>query len=342
MANRLVDVYRGEIVESSHFGHLAVVNSEGKLLYSLGDPQTITFLRSSAKPFQAVLVVESGAARKFNFTSEEIALIAGSHSGEPKHVKAVSSILKKIGLGSQNLQCGTHIPHLYAAKNITPEPGQEFSVLQHNCSGKHAGMLALAAFKSLPTENYLDFEHPVQQLITEAIAYICGYPEKQIKIGIDDCSAPVHALPLYNMACGFARLVSPHMVPHNKARAYSTVYQAMIDHPDMVGGEKRYDTELMTNCREKLIAKAGAEGLHCIGFPERGWGMAVKISDGAIRALYPFDLEALRQLGVVTAGELEKLKGFQQKVIKNWRGKEVGYIKAEFELEKKQDGKDIP
>ncbi len=338
MLKPVVNVYRGETIESTHFGHLAVVDSRGKLLYSLGNPQTVTFLRSSAKPFQAIPVVESGAVRKFHFSSKEIAIIAGSHSGEPEHVEVVSSILKKIGLGPQHLQCGTHVPHFYTAKNLKPEPGQEFSVLQHNCSGKHAGMLAMAVFKNLPVENYLDFEHPVQKMITEAIAYVCDYPKERIKMGLDGCSAPVHALPIYNMAYGFARFVSPYMVPREKAKAYSIIYQAMLDHPDMVAGEKRYDTELMTNCHEKLIAKAGAEGLHCIGFVEKHWGMTVKISDGAIRALYQFSLEALRQLGVVTAEELEKLKYFRHKIIENWSNKKVGYIKAEFDLEKHQNG----
>jgi len=334
LAQPVVNVYRGGVLESVHYGNLVLVNSEGRILYQLGDPYLETFLRSSAKPFQTIPLIESGAAHRFKFSPKEIAIISGSHSGEPEHVEIVSEILKKIGLTPEHLQCGSHIPHYYRAKKLTPEPGSTFSNLQHNCSGKHAGMLALCVFKNLPLDNYLDPDHPVQHQITEAIAYICDYPKEKIEIGIDGCSAPVHAMPLYNMAYGFARFVSPHSLPSSKAKIYSMINRAMMDHPDVVAGEMRYDTELMTTCREKLIAKAGAEGLHCIGFAERGWGMVVKISDGAIRALYPFSVEALRQLGVITGSELEKLESFHRDIIYNWSKVEVGRIEARFELRK--------
>jgi len=334
LLKKVVNIYRGEIIESSHCGHFAVVNAEGQILYQFGNPQTITYLRSSAKPLQAIPLVESGAAAHFKFASEEIAVITGSHNGEPKHIEAVLSILAKIGLTAENLQCGVHTPSYYAATNTSPKPGEEFSPLHHNCSGKHAGMLALCRFKNLPTENYLDPHHPVQEQICEAIANICDYPKEKISIGIDGCSAPVHAMPLYNMALGFARFVTPHSVPRDKAKVYSTIYQAMIAHPDMVAGEKRFDTELMTACQEKLAVKGGAEGLQCIGFLERGWGMAAKINDGSKRAVAPFSLEILKQLGVVTSSELEKLKPFYSEIIYNWTKKEVGVIRPEFEIEK--------
>jgi len=334
LAQPVVNVYRGGALESIHYGNLVLVNSEGRILYQLGDPDMETFLRSSAKPFQTIPLIESGAAHRFKFSPKEIAIISGSHSGEPEHVKTVSGILQKIGLTPEHLKCGSHIPHFYKAKKLTPEQGITFSNLQHNCSGKHAGMLALCVFKNLPLDNYLDPDHPVQLLITDAIAYVCDYPKEKIKIGIDGCSAPVHAMPLYNMAYGFARFVSPHSIPSAKAKIYSMINRAMIDHPDMVAGEMRYDTELMTACKEKLIAKAGAEGLHCIGFTERGWGMTVKISDGNVRALYPFSVEALRQLGVITGSELEKLDSFHHDIVYNWSGVEVGKIEAQFELRK--------
>jgi len=334
LAHRVVNVYRGETIESTHYGHAVVVKSDGKIQYKIGDPETVTFLRSSAKPFQTIPIIESGAAHRFKFTSEEIAIISGSHNGEPQHTRLVARILEKIGLGPEYLQCGTHIPHYYTAGKITPEQGEEFQPIQHNCSGKHAGMLSLCVFKNLPVENYLDPRHPVQELINEAIAYVCDYPLEKIGIGIDGCSAPVQALPLYNMALGFARFVTPPSVPRDKAKVYSTIYQAMIDHPDIIAGAKRYDTDIMQACKEKLVAKGGAEGLHCVGFVERGWGMTVKISDGSRRAIAAFSLEMLRQLGVVTSEELEKLQDYHHSIIYNWTNKEVGYIKAEFELEK--------
>ena len=213
MTQCVVKVYRGDVVEATHTGHLVVVNSEGKILFKFGDPNLETYLRSSAKPFQTIPVIETGAAHRFKLTPEEIAIISGSHSGEEKHVEVVSGILDKIGLTPDKLQCGIHPPHFLKAKNLTPEPGQEFTVLQHNCSGKQAGMLALCVFRDLPIDNYLDPDHPVQQLITESIAYVCDYPKDKIKIGIDGCSAPSHAMRLYNIAYGFARFISPHAIP---------------------------------------------------------------------------------------------------------------------------------
>lgn len=334
MSNRVVNVFRGDVIESSHGGHCAVVDSAGKILYKIGDTQTVTYLRSSAKPFQTIPLVESGAAQHFKLTSEEIAIIAGSHNGEPRHVEVVNCILEKIGLNAEYLQCGVHIPHYYTANNIKPKPDEEFLPVQHNCSGKHAGMLALCVFKNLPLEDYLNPEHPVQELITDAIAYVCDYPRDKIGIGIDGCSAPVHAMPIYNMALGFAHFVTPHAVPREKAKIYTTITQAMIDHPDMVAGTGRYDYDLMVNCAENMVAKSGAEGLHCMGLSERGWGIAAKIGDGARRALYPFSVEILRQLGVVTAGELEKIKKYHIEKIYNWTDKEVGYIKPDFEIER--------
>jgi L-asparaginase II len=196
-------------------------------------------------------------------------------------------------------------------------------------------MLALCVFKELSVDDYLNPNHPVQQLITDAIAEICDYPKDEIKIGIDGCSAPVHGLPIYNMALGFARLVTPSSVKRAKAKIYSTIYQAMIEHPGMIAGDHRYDTDLMKACKEKLIAKGGAEGVHCVGLAERGWGVTSKIIDGARRAHFAFSLEILRQLGVVKPKELGKLKEHQGDILYNWSDKKVGYIKAEFELERK-------
>ncbi|MEE9555180.1 MAG: asparaginase [candidate division Zixibacteria bacterium] len=321
-------VLRGEVVESVHQGSAAVVDAEGRLLYRVGDPYLITFLRSSAKPFQAVAVVASGAAKEFAFSSTEIAIMAGSHSGEEKHIEAVSSILDKIGLGHEHLKCGTHPP----LKDILPkgEQGQARTVIHHNCSGKHAGMLALAVFKNLSIDDYISPTHPVQQLITRTVAEICVYPEGKIGIAIDGCSVPNHALPLYNMALGYARMVTPNAVPREKAQAYNSVAMAMMEHPDYVAGEGRFDTVLSGSPGEKIISKAGAEALECFSFVERKLGAAVKINDGAKRGLFPFSVELLYKLGARSRSE--KLDEFHRPVIKNWRGLEVGRIEPGFEI----------
>ncbi len=321
-------VLRGEIIESTHYGSAAVVDAEGRLLYRVGDPYLVTYLRSSAKPFQAVAVINSGAGKEFGFKSTEIAVIAGSHSGEEKHIEAVASILDKIGLGSEHLKCGTHPP--LGDTLSKSDQGQARTALHHNCSGKHAGMLALAVFKNLSIDDYLSPSHPVQELITKTIAEICVYPEEKIGIAIDGCSAPNHALPLYNMALGYARMVTPNAVPREKAQAYNTVTMAMLDHPDYVAGEGRFDTVLAESPGEKIISKAGAEALECFSFVDRKLGAALKIIDGAKRALFPFSVEFLYKLGIISRNE--KLDEFHRPVIKNWSGLEVGKIEPGFEI----------
>ena len=321
-------VLRGEIIESMHYGSAAVVNAEGHLLYRVGDPYHVTYLRSSAKPFQAVAVINSGAGKEFDFSSTEIAVMAGSHSGEEKHIEAVSSILDKIGLGSEHLKCGTHPPIRDTLSKSNQ--GQARSTLHHNCSGKHAGMLALAVFKNLSIDDYISPSHPVQKLITKTIAEICVYPEDKIGIAIDGCSVPNHALPLYNMALGYARMVTPNAVPREKAQAYNTVTMAMLEHPDYVAGEGRFDTVLSGSPGEKIISKAGAEALECFSFVDRKLGAALKIIDGAKRALFPFSVEFLYKLGIRSRNE--KLDEFHRPVIKNWSGLEVGRIEPGFEI----------
>lgn len=339
MAVPVVYVYRNGTVESVHFGNLAVVNADGKLLYRVGDPHAVTFLRSSAKPWQAIDIVESGAYRKFGFAPTHLAAICASHSGEEKHVKIVSEILDKIGISEKHLLCGIHTPLYYSANNITPPLGLQFSELHHNCSGKHAGMLALCKFHNYPLENYLDNNHPVQQTILENIASLCKFPKDKIVVGVDGCSTPVHALPLYNIAWGFARFVSPNSVPSEKAKAYSAIYRAMIENPDIVGGIGRFDTSLMSACRGKIVAKIGAEGVHCAGIVDKGMAMAAKIIDGARRAIFPFSLEALHQLGEIDDSQMESLKEFGSTVIRNYRDFEVGHLRADFKLEAVADPK---
>ncbi len=323
-------VLRKGITESIHYGSAAVVSADGRLLYRIGDPYFVTYLRSSAKPFQAIPVVESGAAREFGFTPAEIAIIAGSHSGEELHVRTVQSILDKIGLGPEHLECGSHPPINDRTSESLIDPGAQRSALYHNCSGKHAGMLALAVFKNLSMDDYLSPAHPVQQAIRKTVAEICCYPEDKIMVGIDACSAPNHALPIYNMALGFARLVTPNAVPREKASAYTTVSMAMMEHPEMVAGDGRFDTTLISSPGERLFSKAGAEALECFSFIDRKLGAALKIVDGAKRALFPTAVEFIYKMGARSRpGSLDE---FHRPIIKNWQGLDVGHIEPGFEI----------
>jgi L-asparaginase II len=334
MAVPVVYVSRNGVVESMHYGNMAVVNADGKLLYKVGDPYAVTFMRSSAKPWQAIDVVESGAYRKFGFTPKHLAVMCASHSGEEIHTEAVAEILRKIGIEPEQLQCGTHAPLYYTHRNIAPPPELKITTLHHNCSGKHAAMLALCKFHNYPIENYLDINHPVQQTILDNISRLCDYPKDKILLGVDGCSAPVYGMPLYNMALGYARFVAPNSVPADKAKVYSTIYRAMIENPEMIGGTGRYDTALMSSCRGKIVAKVGAEGVHCAGILDKGYALAAKIVDGARRAIFPFSLEALYQLGEIDDCQAEQLREFRYSVLRNYRNIEVGDLKADFKLEK--------
>jgi L-asparaginase II len=344
----LAKVYRGKTIESVHYGSIAVVDSKGKLIHFLGDPYFVTYLRSSAKPFQTIPLITSGAAKEFGLTQKEIAIISGSHNGQKIHTDTVKSILKKIGLSEKDLHCGVHIPHYYTANNITPSKGNRFTSIHHNCSGKHSGVLALSVYFGWDIKNYLDKNHPAQKMILKAVSEICQYPGKKIGIGIDGCGMPVFAMPIYNMAVGFSNLVSrcrkdssSILINHNSkdektSKAYKMIVDSMRKYPEMVSGEGRLDLGLAIASKNNILVKAGGEALSCSGILDKGWGIAVKIADGGQKAIGPVVIEALRQMGLLKEKGIKKMGKFAHPVIKNFRGDEVGFIQAEFRLKKQR------
>lgn len=329
----MVKVYRKNTIESIHHGAIAVVDSSGKFLYSVGDPNFVTFLRSSAKPLQALVVVESGAAEAFGLTQQEIAIISGSHNGEKKHVRVVRNILKKIGLNKSYLKCGAHVPHYFSALGITP-PKKRFSFLQHNCSGKHAGMLAVCVYEGWNLENYLNPRHPLQKLILKTTSELCEYPQRKIRIGIEGCGAPTFALPLKNMAIGFSKLKSFRSKDQITSQSLQVVADSMWKYPEMVSGRGRLDYYLAVVSKGNILAKAGGEALHCAVILDKSYGLAVKILDGSRRALAPASIEVYRQLGVLNKRQLKDLGEFVSPSLFNHQGKKVGYLKADFKLKR--------
>lgn len=336
----LVEVWRGPIIESLHRGHLIAVDSEGKTIAQLGDAQAVTFIRSSGKPFQAIPLVASGAADRFGLTEKEIAIACGSHSGEAVHVETTQSILRKIGLDAEALKCGVHEPFSTEVARELVKNQRSPNVLQNNCSGKHAGMLALAKHLGAPTESYNTPRNPVQQQILRAVSQFSDIPEKEIAIGIDGCAVPVFGLSVRAMALMYARLVDPpaHFDPSVKAASIRIV-QAMISYPEMVGGTKdRLDTELIRAAGGRLISKIGAEGVYTVGvipcdkWP-KGIGLALKIEDGDDkRARPPAVIEALRQLRVLQDADISSLAPYVPTPITNRRGERVGEARAAFSL----------
>jgi L-asparaginase II len=340
-AASVVEVWRGPIVESRHRGHIAAVTGAGKLVAGLGAPDTVTFLRSSGKPFQALPLVVSGAADRFGFTVAEIAIACGSHSGEPGHVETVRSMLGKIGADETALKCGIHEPFSAEVAHELARNQQPPSVLQNNCSGKHAGMIALARHVGAPTEDYDQWTNPVQQMIGRAVAQFSEVPVDKIAIGTDGCGVPVFGISVRAMALMYARLVWPPADFDEPTRdAAKRIVRAMISFPEMIGGTKsRLDTELIKAGNGRLISKIGAEGVYTIGvLPCDDWpsglGLALKIEDGDDhRARPPAVIEALRQLRVLTKTELTALADYAPTAITNRRGERVGEARAAFKLE---------
>jgi L-asparaginase II len=343
----LYKLTRGKTDESFHFGALAVVDAENNLIASAGDPAAITFLRSSAKPLQALPLIERGGASAFDLTAAEIAVMCASHSGTDKHAATVQAIQAKIGASEADLLCGVHPVGDEETAQAMQRRGELPTPNRHNCSGKHTGMLAQARLLGLPIAEYINPAHPVQQIILETFAAMCGLAPEQVETGIDGCSAPNFAVSLQAAALAYARLCDPQngrVSPPARAAACQIIVSAMMSHPEMVGGPGRFDTRLMEVARGRLIAKGGAEGYQAIGVlpgatavGSPALGIAVKISDGDSRgaARAAVALEVLSQLGVLTSAELETLSVFGPCLTTlNWRQLRVGEALPVFQVEK--------
>lgn len=328
--SKLVEVTRGEIVESVHRGIVAVVDNKGKVVFSLGNPEYLTFIRSAAKPMQAVPVVELGVSQDFGFSDQELAIITASHSGELEHQKTVLEILRKIGLKSNNLLCGTTKPlHKPTANQMFYEsikPGP----IHCPCSGKHAGMLAIAVHKKLSIDDYYLLEHPVQQLMLKTMAQLAQMKEEDIKIGIDGCGVPVFGISVKAMALAYANFARPDNFNQQRQEACLKLRMAMSKYPHLVAGSGRFTTILLEHLGNRLIAKDGTEGIFCVGLPDKGLGIAVKIADGGARALAPVVLRVLDQLGILTKEDKNALEGYYEPQIKNLRDEVIGEIKVTF------------
>ncbi len=349
----LFELTRGRIVESIHYGAIAVVDSHGKLLYSYGDPQTVAFLRSSAKPFQALPFFERGGPSTFGLSQKEQALICASHEGSDEHVKTAEGIQKKAGIKEGDLQCGVHMPGDAAAYKGLIARGETPTANRNNCSGKHSGMLAHAKLRGLPLDTYLDIDHPIQQDILSAFAEMCNYAREKVEIGIDGCSAPNFAAPLYNSALAFARVCDPHDVSETRAKALNEITSAMTTHPEMISGRGEFDCRLMQVGKGRIVCKRGAEGFQAIGLKpgmlgagSPGIGITFKVSDGDLlfrtinieplnRVRPAVTLEILRQIGALSAAQLKELAEFGPTLpIKNHRGIVVGESRPAFKLMK--------
>jgi L-asparaginase II len=311
----LAAVRRGELVESVHRGRLAVFGPRGDEIEALGDPEAYVYLRSSAKPFQALPLILSGAADAFGLTDEEVAVACASHNAEEPHLAAVRSILEKAGLSEDDLQSGAHLPMYEPAAAKLVRGGEEPSSIHGNCSGKHAGMLAVCVHEGYETLDYREPGHPLQRRILGLMAEVCGVEEDEVLVAGDNCGVPAFALPMRSFATGLARIATGDGLPDRLADAALRIRDVMRSYPFMVAGTGRFDTELME--RTRLLAKGGAEAVLAVGDPE-GWGMALKISDGSHRAVRPAALAALEHMGVRV--------GDGESIVRGLHGETVGEI----------------
>ncbi|HVL76939.1 MAG TPA: asparaginase [Noviherbaspirillum sp.] len=326
----LAEVTRGGQLESIHYGSVAVVDARGKLLYAAGDPDFMTFTRSSIKPFQALPFLLDGGPAQFGFGPREIALQCASHSGEDMHVQVVEGMLKKAGCDEHHLQCGCHLPMRYA-QGEAPPAGMKFNQLHNNCSGKHAGFLAWCVQHHEALDTYLDPAHPLQQAIRTALARVAGVMPGELVAGTDGCSAPNYALPLSRLAYTYARLAQGRE-DAEFGPEMGTLFDAMTTHPELVSGTGRSDQAFMRTAPGDWVAKVGAEAVQVIGIRSAGIGLAVKIADGNNRALYPAVIAALQQLGLLSHLEDTPLAAFARPPIRNARGLDVGEIRPLLEL----------
>jgi L-asparaginase II len=335
----LVNVTRGDLVECTHLGALAMVDADGKLLHSIGDPYLVTYPRSSAKPLQVLPFVESGGAEHFHISDRELALMCASHCGEEFHTTSVQAILDRIGLDKSALMCGVHPPINKAAAARLEQAGEKPTTLHSNCSGKHSGMLAMARFLGVPHDGYTEPEHQVQKRILALLSEFSDLPTGSIALASDGCTVPTFGMPLYNFALGLARLVQPDRWSPVRQAACRRIVRAMQAHPEMVSGTDRLDTDLMRVANGSLICKGGAEGYLAVGilpsaaFP-RGAGIAFKVIDGdqTSRARPPITIELLRQLGVLNVEQTSALAKYHTTPVKNMRGARVGEVSAYFSL----------
>jgi L-asparaginase II len=328
----LVRVTRGDATDSVHYGSVAVVDADGRVIYAAGDAHYLTTTRSALKPLQALPLVAGGGVERFGFTLPQVALLCASHSGEPRHVEAVAGMLERVGCTAEQLQCGVHPPLYYTAHDQPPPSGVQFSTLHHNCSGKHAGMLAYCRQCAAPIDSYVAFDHPLQQAIRQAVAHFTGVDEADLVGGIDGCSAPNYAVPLDRLAHAYARLASASE-DDRYGGAPQRLAQAMTAHPEMVSGEGRNDLALMTAGQGDWVTKVGAEGAQAIGIRSNGWGIAIKVADGNARGLHPATVAVLDQLGLLDDSQRKALQSWRSPAIRNYRGVLTGRVEPIVRLE---------
>ena len=331
----LVEVLRGESLESSHRGAMAVLDADGAVLVSLGDIERPIFPRSAVKLLQALPLVESGAAERLGLTDEELALACASHTGEEVHVRTAAGMLAKVGLDATALECGAHWPSLDTATRALAAGGREPTALHNNCSGKHSGFLCLAC--ALPSsgvdlrqyvKGYVNPDHPVMREVTAALQAVTGFDPNSAPRGTDGCSIPTYGIALRRLALAFARVGAGVGLREGHTRAAQRLRRAIANAPFMVAGSGRFDTRVMQQLGERVCCKVGAEGVYCAALPERGLGVAIKIDDGNTRAAEVALATVIDACLLLSDRDAQALQAWGHPKLRNWNGIDVGILRA--------------
>lgn len=324
----LVEVYRGGVPESFHRGVVCIVNERNKVIFSVGDVQQLCYPRSAMKLMQVLPLIEFGGMEKFGFTMQEIAVMCGSHNAEPEHVEAVNSILKKIGLDKDALNCGPQYPSSKKEANELIRHDKKPHHIHNNCSGKHAGMLAMCVLMNWPVKDYINPNHPLQQMILDTCSVLYEYPKEKMAIALDGCSAPVFSVPVLNQAIGYKNMTGNDAFSDSLQRACKVVFEAVSSYPFMVAGSKRYCTDMMNITAPAVIGKTGAEGIFCMSFTKQKLGVCIKIDDGKMLPQYNVAQAILNASGLFTGEQLQPLRHYLRDEITNFNKLLTGEIKV--------------
>lgn len=329
MSEVLLHYTRGGKVESMHRADVAVVDVSGKEIWTFGNNKRTMFWRSAAKPFQVLPFIERGGIDAFGLTSKEIAFMVSSHSGEAQHVELAYSVLGKIGLTVAALACGPAKPMSSKVVKELMIQQQAYHEVHNACSGKHSGMLALAQMLKASIDDYTELQHPVQQLMHQAVADSAYLQKSAVDTGIDGCGVPVFYLPLYNMAWAYARLGKPEQGGWGqREKSVSIIRDAILAHPEVVAGSRRFDTVLMNITKGRILAKIGSEALYCMASVPDGLGISFKIDDGSYRAVAPAGISILKKLELISAAEYQALLAAFPPILKNHRGDMIGTVES--------------
>ena len=325
----VVEVLRGDVVEARHTVHVAVADAHGRVVARAGNGNGLTYYRSAAKPFQALPLVEEGIVRRFGISLPELALCCASHEGEPEHVATARSILSKIGVDEALIRCGSQLPFGANASQELLMLGGQAMPIHNNCSGKHAGMLALAVGMGWNPVDYHLPGHPVQDRMLREILRWTGLGETEVATGVDGCGVVCFAVPLFQIAKSFARF----SVAAADNEGPAEIVRAMTTHPFMVGGTGRACTQVIEAAAGKAFVKLGAEGTYIGGIPASGLGFAIKVEDGGRRAVEVALVKVLEELGVLTEAAVTAISHHGNPIVYNTRGEAVGEIRPAFHLE---------